>query len=127
MLDEAGEGEAVVAGKGPDLAAGGGDAGDCADHGEEDEDGGQEGGGGDGARRVVQDLDDWDARLRRGREAEHVVLPVRAEAEAERDEHEKAEEGVEKGPPHHGRRENARRVFELLGHVGAGVGAEETP
>ena len=46
VFDEARERETLVARKGPDLAAGGGDAGDCTDHGEQNQDGGHEGGGG---------------------------------------------------------------------------------
>ena len=127
VFDVFGEGEPLVAGESPHLTAGGGDAGDCADHGEEDQDGGHECGCRYGVCGVVEDLDDGDARLGWGREAEHVVLPVRTEAEAQGDEHEEAEQGVEKGAPHHGGGQDARSVFQLFGHVGAGVGAEETP
>ena len=78
-------------------------------------------------RRIIQDLDDRDARLGRIGKTEHIILPVRTEAEAERDEHQQAEQSIEEGPPHHGRWQNARSILELLRHVSASVWTEETP
>ena len=127
VFDVAAEGETLVAGEGPDLARGGGDAGDGADHGEQDQHRGHDDGARDGVCALVEHLDDRYAGLGVFREAEHVVLPVRSQAEAECDQHDQAERRVAERGPHHGRRQHTRGVFELFRHVRASVGAEEAP
>ena len=101
VFDVGREGEALVAGERPDLAAGGGDAGYCADHAEDDEHGCHDDGSRDGVGGLVEDLDDGYAGLGVFREPEHVFLPVGAEAEAECYKHDEAEYGVAEGCPHH--------------------------
>ena len=101
MFDEAGERETLVAGKSPYLTRGGGDASDCADHGEDDEHRGHDNGTAQGVGRLVEDLDDGNTGLGRGGETEDVVLPVGAQAGAKSDEHDEAETGVAEGCPHH--------------------------
>ena len=113
------------------MATGRRNASDGPDHGQRDQDRRHEGRHGDRMRRIVQDLDDWDARLRRRCESEDIVLPVGTEAEAQRDEHQQAQEDVEEGTPHHRRGENAGSVFQLFGtykrqHPGLGSTTEES-
>ena len=76
---------------------------------------------------VVQNLNDGNTRLRGIREPEHVILPVRTQAEAQRDEHEETQQSVEEETPHHRRGQNARSVLELLGHVSGSIRAQEAP
>ena len=127
MGDEIGERETLISRKGPHLTTRRRNTRDCADHGEQDEDSRHERSRRDGPGRIVQDLHNGDASLRRGGKTEDIILPVRTETEAQRDEHEQAQERVEKGPPHHRRRQDARRISEFLAHMGTGVGAEEAP
>lgn len=128
VFEEAGEGEPLVSRKSPDLAARGGNTGDCRGHGQQDEDKSHKGSRGFRVRRLIQDLNDRDARLRRRGQTEDIILPVRTETEAKRDEHQQAQRHITNRPPHQRLRQHARGILQLLRHMRARVWpAEETP
>ena len=115
MSDPAAEGEALVAGEGPDLAAAGRERGDVAGVDEEEEDDVEDEQHG-GRARVVEEEEVG------GRGGEGAV--ERAPAEEHCDEHDDAEQHVaEIGPPHAARHDEGG-VFNFFADVHDAVGAE---
>ena len=58
-----------------------------ANHRKQDQYYRHESGRGDRILRSIRILNNWNARLRRSRETQYIILPVRTEAKAQRDEH----------------------------------------
>ena len=87
VFNVAGEREALIPRECPNLATRRRDTSDCPNHGQEDQNRRHERRRCYRLCRIVQDLNDWDARLRRIRQPKHIVLPVWSQAETQRDQH----------------------------------------